>query len=288
MSAVAHWCDPSASEWIHSFISDRLLKVKVNTSVSECRALSAGVPQGSHLGPLLFNLSINSLPDVVNHSSLTLFADDANLLCSSPTSTPPSSHSQSVQSDLNQCLQWSNQASAKFNPSKCVHLSFCSASCQPDVHDTYYLGSSAIPRKSSYRHLGVHLTPNLDYSYHVKLITAKFRSRVFLFKHMAQTLPLSASSLLYKAYIRPTTEYAIPIWMFSLLVSEAIKLERLQASACRAYLTKKLKLAPAWSLSKEQLFELCAWESLCWRRHILGLRYFHHVFLRVSFSATEV
>ena len=63
---------------------------------------------------------------------------------------------------------------------------------------------------------------------------------VFLFKHMAQSLLISMSSLSYKAYIRPTTEYAIPVWMFCLRASEAIKLKCLQASACKVYLTKKI------------------------------------------------
>ena len=270
MSNVSSWCDPLSAAWLHNFISDRRLQVRVGDMLSTSRTLSAGVPQGSHLGPLLFNLSINCLPNVARNSTLTLFADDANLLCAAPSN-------KSLQSDLDACLLWANQASALFNASKSVHVHFKPASSD-FVTSSYSLGSSTLANKTTYRHLGVHLTSSLNFADHIHNITAKFRSRVFLIRHMAKVLPHTATQLLYYSYVRPTVEYATPVWMFGVLASQAEKLERLQASACRAYLTSKNKCAPEWLTPKDRLFAAANWESLCWRRHILGLTYFHHIF----------
>ena len=105
-----------------------------------------------------------------------------------------------------------------------------------------------------------------------------FRSRVFLIKHMSKFLPPATTSILYKVYVRSTLEYAVPIWMFGLTAHEADTLEKLQASACRAYLSAKFNAYPDWMTPKESLFEQAGWESPAWRRHILGLTFFHHVF----------
>ena len=82
----------------------------------------------------------------------------------------------------------------------------------------------------------------------------------------------------YKCYVRPTVEYATPIWMFDLSAASTNKLDKLQASAARAYLFSKTRHFPDWMTSKDALNKLCDWESLLWRRQILGLVYFHHLY----------
>ena len=55
---------------------------------------------------------------------------------------------------------------------------------------------------------------------------------------------------------------------------------KLQASAARAYLHCKTKQRPTWLTPKQELNALCEWEALQWRRHILGLVYFHHLYFQ--------
>jgi len=67
-----------AGNWVKSYLSDREQYVQ---SSSNCRVISCTVPQGSTLGPKLFNLYIN---DLFNDSKLlncVLFADDTNIFC---------------------------------------------------------------------------------------------------------------------------------------------------------------------------------------------------------------
>ena len=65
--------------WFTSYLSNRMQYVSINGYISEYRHISCGVPQGSVLGPLLFLLYINDLPNVSKHLSFYLFADDMNI-----------------------------------------------------------------------------------------------------------------------------------------------------------------------------------------------------------------
>jgi len=135
---------------------------------------------------------------------------------------------------------------------------------------------SSIQSPTHYRHLGVLLTPTLDFSPHIKAITNKFRTRIILFSYMSRNIPQSALTILYKCFIRPTIEYAIPVWTFELNAAEKDTLDKLQARAARSYLAARGR-PQDWLTPKVTLNELSNWDSLQWRRQILSLCYFHHV-----------
>ena len=66
--------------WIQEFLSNRKQKVRVNDGFSGWENVISGIPQGSVLGPVLFLIYINDLPEAVHDHMLKLFADDAKLI----------------------------------------------------------------------------------------------------------------------------------------------------------------------------------------------------------------
>lgn len=64
--------------WIGSYLNDRYQLVKMDAFTSSTFAVPSGVPQGSHLGPLLFNVLINDIVQIINCNVL-LFADDMKI-----------------------------------------------------------------------------------------------------------------------------------------------------------------------------------------------------------------
>ena len=68
-----------ALDWFSSYLSERKQYVSVNGHMTDYLDISCGVPQGSVLGPFLFLIYINDLPNVSKFLSFYLFADDANI-----------------------------------------------------------------------------------------------------------------------------------------------------------------------------------------------------------------
>ena len=67
-------------KWIEMFLCFRKHRVRINGKLSKCEEVSSGIPQGSVLGPLLFVIFSNDLPQFCGNSSeLFLFADDAKI-----------------------------------------------------------------------------------------------------------------------------------------------------------------------------------------------------------------
>ena len=71
--------NPKLLEWISSYLSDRFQKVVFNNALSDTLKVTSGVAQGSHLGPILFNIFINDFPTVMSHSSVLMYTDDVKL-----------------------------------------------------------------------------------------------------------------------------------------------------------------------------------------------------------------
>lgn len=75
--------------WFRSYLAHRQQSVLINGELSEPHTITLGVPQGSILGPLLFNVYINSLPNAVKEIRMILYADDAVLFCDASTRQEP-------------------------------------------------------------------------------------------------------------------------------------------------------------------------------------------------------
>ena len=90
---------------IHSFVSDRHQRVVLNGQSFKCSHIKAGVPQGSILGPLLFLVYINNLPEGLT-SSAKLFADDMSLFSVGHDSAASSAF---LNDDLLKISRWAYQ-----------------------------------------------------------------------------------------------------------------------------------------------------------------------------------
>ena len=73
-----HGIQGKVLDWIQDFLTGRKQRVVINGSESEWSGVTSGIPQGSVLGPSLFLVYINNMPDVIN-ALIKLFADDAKV-----------------------------------------------------------------------------------------------------------------------------------------------------------------------------------------------------------------
>ena len=100
--------------WIETFLTDRKQRVCVEGSLSNWKDVLSGIPQGSVLGPTLFVVFINDMPDVITSLS-KMFADDAKVLRLIETSVDIAT----LQNDLDHLTDWSIKWQMHFNVNKC-------------------------------------------------------------------------------------------------------------------------------------------------------------------------
>ena len=101
-------------DWIESFLKDLTQQVIVNGCRSNVRRVTSGVPQGSVLGPVLFLVYINDMPNEI-HNIIKLFADDTKLYSTRNSETP-------LQTDLNTVVGWTKKWLMTLNTQKCKHM----------------------------------------------------------------------------------------------------------------------------------------------------------------------
>ena len=105
--------------WIRAFLGNRSQQVVIDGEELESVPVTSGVPQGSVLGPILFLVYINDLPDEVR-SQVRLFADDTALYLTMESEDDSSA----LQNDLDILSAWESRWDMEFNSSKCqvVHV----------------------------------------------------------------------------------------------------------------------------------------------------------------------
>lgn len=187
--------------------------------------MTSGVPQGSVLGPVLFLIYINDLPDVVKHSTMKLFADDSKLFKSN---TSPTSAAE-LQIDIDNVVRWTIDWKMSLNTKKCKHLKIGNHS----QNTTYFFPSGEqIENVKTEKDLGVVFDDKLKFSLHVSQAVNKsnrilgliFRTFVFMDTTMFLTL--------YKSLIRPNIEYATQVWS-PILKKDQIAIENVQRRATK-------------------------------------------------------
>ena len=273
LSRLGEFSSPQTKLWFQSYLENRAIKVKIDNDLSTSHPLSAGVPQGSHLGPLLFAIYIDSLSSAVAESDLYLFADDTTL--------GQSSTNTSLQQDLNNCHQWASRVGGSFNPSKSVSMRFynddvrtlhTASKCTCTI--PFRLDNGIIDNVNQHKHLGVILQSNMSWSAHTAHTMNTFRQRVSLLSFMSPYLPPNTISILYKSYARPIIEYACEIWGVSLPTQDTTAIDKLQARIARCILSRAGNQLP-WITPKEDLFSACNLASPSWRRQIQCLCTIH-------------
>ena len=196
---------------IESFLSDRSLRVVVNGQTSEAHKINAGVPQGSLLGPTLFLLFINDLPDHIISSFVDIYADDTTMYGCTAVDLSDSDLAAGLSADLEQVVQWGKAWQVTFNSSKTKLLSFHHHR-EPVFHPVQMEGSNLVEAPCLEKLLGLKLTPDLKWNAYILAVAADTGKMVGSFYRSRKYLTPSALLYLYKSQIRPRMEYCCHIW----------------------------------------------------------------------------
>ena len=167
--------------------------------------VTSGVPQGSVLGPLLFLLYINDLPQNIQ-SQVRLFADDTAVYLT----VDSSEDRDTLQADLDTLQEWERAWHMEFNPSKCQVLHI-TRSKQP-LNTQYTLHDQVLEATDTAKYLGVTISKDLSWNDHISSILSKANSTLGFVKRNVKTSNVKVKEMAYKTLVRPQVEYASPVW----------------------------------------------------------------------------
>ena len=147
--------------WLSSYLKGRTQSVLFKGCLSRRIIVSSGVPQGSHLGPILFNLFLNDLPSVINHSMILMYADDVKLYLSIKSVN----ESLLLQEDLISFVKWCDCNFMLLNLSKCKKMSFNRGTV---IQTSYEISEIVLENGSSFCDLGITLDSKLNFNLHIR------------------------------------------------------------------------------------------------------------------------
>ena len=213
--------------WIYSFLSHRTQKVVVDGSISESADVISGVPQGTVMGPLLFLLFINDLPQVVDPSTqVRLFADDC-LIYRTITSIQDQIQ---LQKDLDALQLWGDLWGMSFNASKCNILTVTNK--EDPLVKFYELNNTVLEHVDSATYLGILIHKSLRFSEHINKTANKCSSRLGFLRRNLKKCPQQLKQIAYYSLVRSTAEYSATVWD-PFTNKDTYALERIQNRAVR-------------------------------------------------------
>ena len=214
--------------WIKNFLSERKQRVVLNGISSDWTDVISGVPQGSVLGPILFILYVNDLPDKVK-SYCKIFADDTKLY----KEINNLKDYEDLQDDIYELCRWTTKWLLFFNANKCkvLHIGNNNPRFDYEMTDKNY-NKVNIKVVDHEKDLGVIFQENLKFDLHISFVVNKANRILGLIKRSFVFMDKSTFLCLYKSLVRSHLDYGDLIW-FPVLKKHIRMIENVQRRATR-------------------------------------------------------
>lgn len=202
---------------LSSYFSNRSQVVRIGDYTSSKIMLKSGVPQGSVLSPLLFNLYVNELPQFVSKCRLFQYADDTVLLS---THASFDTCVYNLQADATSIMNWCTDNGIGINRQKTKLVCFHNPHKRIDhpvpffVHDSKCINCKCTPLQfsSNVKYLGIMFDSDMTWNTHFTGISKKLRSLSCLLYNTRHLLPFSVRKVIVHALVYSYLRYGITIF----------------------------------------------------------------------------
>ena len=196
--------------WFISYLGNRMQLVSCNGVTSSVKHIAFGVPQGSILGPLLFILYINDLPNVSPDLFFILFADDTNVFNSHKSIEALVNH---TNTELQKIAIWFQANKLTLNIDKTNFIIFRShQKALPLPDPNLIIMGTSITQVTSTKFLGVFVDQHLSWKQHISSISCKVSKNLGILSRTARILPSHIRLSLYFTLIYPYLTYCNLVW----------------------------------------------------------------------------
>ena len=257
---VLSGCRPAIIPWIVDFLCNRTQSVRYLGEMSQWAPVTAGVPQGTRLAPILFLVLFN---DALLSSNLERwkYVDDMTI-----AEARKRGSISEMQNNLDDLQSWCETNNMKLNARKC-HVMVVDFGKTHEPLVDLSLGNQTLDKVQSVKILGVLLQENLKWDVHVNGMVTRANKRIYMLRTLKPfRLPIEDLILVYTGYIRPNVEYAVPVWHSGLTKKQTAQIERIQKRALRIILGTQY-------FSYHHALQITKLQSLHERRRELCLRF---------------
>ena len=244
-------------QWLTNYLTDHQQRVTVLGETSDTIPVTSGVPQGSLLGPVLFLLFVNDLPETVISSKTSMYADDTKVF----KAIEVPEDALALQADLTSVSRWSTGSGLQFNGEKC-HVQSITRKKSP-VISTYTINGVPLKSTRCERDLGVRVSSDLIWKEQVMGQAAHAMKLLGYIRRNTRSInSTSIRKSMYLALVRPHIGYATQIWAPQ-SIDLILKLERIQRRASRYILNLPFSSCEDYSsrLQSLNLLPICYWQE---------------------------
>ena len=216
-----------ATDLLQSYLSNRKQQIKIGSIVSSWADICKGVPQGSILGPLLFNVFINDIFYFIQNGTLYNYADDNTLSFHSPNF---SQVIQVLQDESNILIEWFRINKMQANPDKfqAIAVGKKSFSQKP----VFQIGNTSINCEETVKLLGIDIDYKLNFESHISNICIKAGRQLNILKRIGKNLTKLNKLTIFHTFILSNFNFCPMAWHFC-TESSTKKMEKLQERALR-------------------------------------------------------
>lgn len=220
----------SAIAWIESYLTKRTQKVFFNGCLSNAQQMQCGIPQGSSLGPLLFSIFTNDLPQVCKSACVCMYADDSTLYKSAQTMAEITSV---LNKELQLVYEWITNNKMVLNISKTKSIVFgtkYSLRSKPQLNLS--LNNVAVEQVQEIKLLGVTLDSILSWSEHIDLLVQKMGRNISVVRRCSPFLTPQLTKQVLQTLVLSHLDYCSVVWSGT-TKTNLQKLQRVQNRAAR-------------------------------------------------------
>ena len=188
-----------------NYLTNRHQRTSLFGSVSDIKPVNIGVPQGSIVGPIMFIIYVNDIPNVLEHSTTLMYADDTVLYCADLN---VKTVRKKMQKDLDHISKWCLHNRLTLNVSKTKFMTHMSDHKRKNLDGfRFYMQGSQIEEVDVYRYLGTLIDNRLNgdkqFAKTSQLLGLKLRT----FGRIRRFLNTNAALTVYKSTILPLIDY---------------------------------------------------------------------------------